>query len=250
MPLMPPQAEDKQPQASAGTGRIQSMSESSHRMAPAPWDPFGTIASALWIGGAQWAGKSTVARLLAVRYGLTAYHCDYHDARAHDDRRVAARVRRGEPPAGPAAEEMWVSASPAEMAASAVADFAARFDWTLDDLRALVSARPIVAEGWSLRPDLVARVPGAVSRMVVLVPTEEFRRRQLAALPRAGRIGADVSDPVRAQRNRVERDRILAADAVGSARRLGVPVIEVDGSQDAAAVADVVADHFRACLSQ
>lgn len=27
-------------------------------------DPFGTIANALWIGGGQWAGKSTVARLL------------------------------------------------------------------------------------------------------------------------------------------------------------------------------------------
>ncbi len=83
-----------------------------------------------------------------------------------------------------------------------------------------------------------------------MVPTEEFRRRQLTALPRAGRIGADVSDPVRAQRNRVQRDRLLAADVVGSARRLGVPVIEVDGSQDADAVADVVASHFRAYLPQ
>lgn len=53
-------------------------------------------------------------------------------------------------------------ARPAEMAASALADFAARFDWTLDDLRALVSGRPIVGEGWSLRPDFVAKVPGAV----------------------------------------------------------------------------------------
>ncbi len=28
------------------------------------FDPFGTLGNALWIGGAQWAGKSTVARLL------------------------------------------------------------------------------------------------------------------------------------------------------------------------------------------
>jgi hypothetical protein len=27
------------------------------------WDPFGTLHVALWIGGAQWAGKSTVARI-------------------------------------------------------------------------------------------------------------------------------------------------------------------------------------------
>ena len=48
-------------------------------MTAADWDPFGTIRNALWIGGGQWAGKSTVARLLARRYGLTAYHYDYQD---------------------------------------------------------------------------------------------------------------------------------------------------------------------------
>jgi hypothetical protein len=53
------------------------------------WDPFGTLRGALWIGGGQWAGKSTVARILARRYGITAYHYDYHDARGHDDRRLA-----------------------------------------------------------------------------------------------------------------------------------------------------------------
>lgn len=63
------------------------------------WDPFGTLRGTLWIGGGQWAGKSTIARNLARRYGLTAYHYDYHDARGHEDRRIARRVRLGEPPA-------------------------------------------------------------------------------------------------------------------------------------------------------
>jgi hypothetical protein len=72
-------------------------------------DPSGTLARALWIGGGQWAGKSTVARLLAVRHGLTAYRYDYHDACGHDDRRIARRVRRGEPPGGPDPESAWVA---------------------------------------------------------------------------------------------------------------------------------------------
>ena len=38
------------------------------------WDPFGTLHAALWIGGGQWAGKSTVANLIAARHALTAYH--------------------------------------------------------------------------------------------------------------------------------------------------------------------------------
>ncbi|MEU8342811.1 hypothetical protein AB0C74_14045 [Spirillospora sp. NPDC048832] len=211
-------------------------------------DPCGALARALWIGGGQWAGKSTVARLLAVRYGLTVYRYDYHDARAHNDRRVARRVRLGEPPAGPGPEAAWVDTTPRAMAAETLAGFPVRFEWALDDLRALVSGRPVIAEGWGLRPELVVPVAGSPERMVVMVPTEAFRDRQLRALPRAATVARGLSDPDRAQRNRLERDRLVAADAVRSARRLGVRVIEVDGTRDAAAVADLVADHFRPYL--
>jgi len=86
------------------------------------WDPFGTLATTLWLTGGQWSGKSTVARILASRHG--------------------------------------------------------------------------------------------------------------------------VSDRERAQRNRVERDRLVAADAVRSAIALGIRVIEVDGSVPADEVADLVAEHF------
>jgi len=84
------------------------------------WDPVTTLRRALWIGGGQWAGKSTVAGILAGRHGLTHYHYDYHDARAHQDRRLAAMLRRGETPA--------------------------------------TSPRPILAEGWGLRPELVVLI--------------------------------------------------------------------------------------------
>jgi hypothetical protein len=189
--------------------------------------------------------KSTVARILALRYGLTAYHYDYHDARGHDDRRIAHRIRFGEPPFGPDSEAVWVNATPDQMAADALAGFTVRFEWALDDLRGLVSGRPIIAEGWGLRPELVAQIIDSSRRMVVMVATEAFRRRQLRELPRAAKISSQVSDPAQAQRNRLARDRIVADDAVRSARSLGIRVIEVDGTRDADAIADVVAHHFQ-----
>ncbi|MER6003853.1 hypothetical protein ABT120_35165 [Nonomuraea angiospora] len=212
------------------------------------WDPFGTLRNALWIGGGQWAGKSTVARLLATRYGLTAYHYDYHDARAHNDRRIARRVRLGEPIADPEPDAVWVDTSPQKMADEILAGFPARFEWVLDDLRGLVSGRPVVAEGWGLRPELVAPIIDSTWRMIVMVPSEEFRRRQVRELPRAAAVDHQVSDPDRAQRNRLARDRLVADEAVRSARRLGIRVLEVDGVDDAEAVADIVADHFSAYL--
>ncbi|MFG2662551.1 hypothetical protein ACGFXD_46665, partial [Streptomyces sp. NPDC048425] len=109
---------------------------------------------------------------------------------------------------------------------------------------ALVSGHPIIAEGRGLRPELVAPIIDSPRRMVVMVPTPEFRDRQVRELPRATSLGHRVSDPARAQANRLARDRLVAEDAVRTAHQLGIRVIAIDGSRDAAAIADMVADHF------
>ncbi|MGH8963771.1 MAG: hypothetical protein ACRDXB_00315, partial [Actinomycetes bacterium] len=60
-----------------------------------------------------------------------------------------------------------------------LANFPVRFEWALDDLRCLVSGRPIIAEGWGLRPELVAPIIDSPRQMIVMVPTPEFRDHQL-----------------------------------------------------------------------
>jgi hypothetical protein len=204
------------------------------------WDPLGTICNARWIGAGEWAGKTTVAGILARRYGLAVYRHDYPASRSHLDRAAAAQARAGEPVTGFDPDWAFVQRNPQAMAAEVLAEFADRFEWALDDLRALESPHPIIAEGWGLRPEPVAGIGGA-GRRVVLVPSEKFGRHQIATLPRAGRLGSQVSDPELGQRNRVDRDRLIAEDAAQSAVRYGVPVIEVDGSRDANGVADLVA---------
>jgi hypothetical protein len=207
-------------------------------------DPHGSLRRTLWIGGAQWSGKTTVADIIATWHGLTVYHYDYHDARGHQDRRIARRVALGEPVGDPSPDRIWVEQSPEEMASETLAGFPVRFEWALDDLRALFTGRPAIAEGWGLRPELVAPLLDSLRRMVVLVPTEDFRRHQLRTLPRAGGLNVPVTDPDRAQANRVARDRLIAEDAARKARRLGIRVIEVDGTRTATEVAAEVAEHF------
>jgi 2-phosphoglycerate kinase len=125
-----------------------------------------------------------------------------------------------------------------------LAGFPTRFTWALDDLRALVSAHPIIAEGWGLPPELVAPLLDSPRRMVVMMATDAFRRHQLRRLARARTLGTPVSDPTQAQQNRLARDRIIADHAVDCARRVGIRVIEIDGTQDAEHIANVLADHF------
>jgi 2-phosphoglycerate kinase len=212
------------------------------------WDPFTTLQRALWIGGGQWAGKSTVAGILAERYGLTHYHYDYHDARGHLDRRTARKLRRGETPVEPDAESMWIRSTVEQAVDAALTTFVERFEYVQDDLRALVSPRPIIADGWGLRPELVVPLISSPKRMVVMVPTEEFRQYQLRQLPRAAILQPNVSDPDLAQRNRIARDRVIAEDAVRNAKGLNIPVIEVDGSRDADNIAGLVAEQFHEFL--
>ena len=86
----------------------------------------------LWVGGAQWAGKTTVARLIAARYPVVVYAYDYHDARSHS---VRAKEDAGRFPglnrfldaleADP--DSVWSQPSPEEMADQTFAIFDERF---------------------------------------------------------------------------------------------------------------------------
>ena len=75
--------------------------------------------------------------------------------------------------------------TPQQTAEYALGTFAERFEYTLDDLRGLVSGRPIIAEGWGLRPEVVVKIAPSPQQIVVMVPTDSFRAHQLATLPRA-----------------------------------------------------------------
>ena len=212
------------------------------------------LARVLWIGGGQWAGKTSVAHLLLVRHPLLFYAYDYHDARSHADR---SRADPGRYPARHAffaaldrhPDEAWVTPTPEATAAGTLRSFVERFEMVVEDLLAMPPGPPILAEGWGLRPELLAPLLDSPRKAVFLVPSEEFRQRQLRTLPRAGQLQVPgITDVERAQRNRVERDRILTRDVVESARRHGLQVIEVDGTLDAVGVAMLVEEQFRPFL--
>jgi len=101
------------------------------------------------------------------------------------------------------------------------------------DIRTRIGAGAGISSG--LRPDVLAPMLDTPDRMIVMVPTEEFRQHQIRTLPRASALTVEVSDPMLAQANRVARDRLLAEHAVRAAREHGVHVLEIDGSRDAEA---------------
>jgi hypothetical protein len=102
-----------------------------------------------------------------------------------------------------------------------------QFDLLVDDLVALPRKPPVLVEGFTLLPRLVAPLLSRPGQAVWLIPTPEFRR---AADGRGSTwdIPLRTSDPDRALANLLERDRLFTNELLREATALDLPVIRVD----------------------
>jgi 2-phosphoglycerate kinase len=183
-----------------------------------------------WIGGASGAGKSTIAHRIAVRHGLRLY--------ATDDV-MPEHARRSTNDASPLLhafmamdmDERWIGRSPEIMLDTFHWFQGEGFELIIDDLLRLPRETGIIVEGFRLLPRLVKPFLGARTRAVWLLPTPDFRESVLERRggPAWGFLSR-TSDPEKALRNLLERDRMLTDRLREEAARSELPVIEVDGT--------------------
>jgi hypothetical protein len=194
------------------------------------------LAHVYWIGGGSGAGKSTIARHLAARYGLRRYATD--DVMADHARRSTAR----DSPflsafAAMDMDERWVNRSPETMLETFHWFRGEGFGLIVEDLLGLPSEPRVIAEGFRLLPRLVRPLLAGPEHAVWLLPTPAFRRAAFESRGSAQDIAGRTGDPGRALRNLLQRDGMFTARLRGEAERLGLGVIEVDTAmaQDALA---------------
>ena len=194
-----------------------------------------------WIGGGSGAGKSTVARGLAARYGMRVYATDEV---------MGDHARRSTPEDAPYLaefigmdmDERWLNRSPETMLETFHWYRGEGFGLIVDDLRE--PGTPVVAEGFRLLPELVMRY-AAADHAVWLLPTPEFREVALESRGSTWSIAGNTSDPPRALRNLLTRDRMFTDRLTAQVRDLGLPTVEVDGTRTEDQLVDRVADLFR-----
>ena len=181
-----------------------------------------------WIGGGSGAGKSTIAQRIAGQYGLSVYSTD--DVMAEHARRSSAE----ECPLlhefmAMDMDERWVERTPEMMLETFHWFRGEGFELIVEDLLRLSSDHGIVVEGFRLLPHLVKPLLSDQSHAVWLLPTPDFRRRVVESRGGAawGFLGK-TSDPEKALRNLLERDRIFTEKLREETARLGLNAIEVD----------------------
>jgi len=196
------------------------------------------LSHVLWIGGGPCVGKTMLSRLIAGKYDLEIYYADWHHVREQ-------RGRPGGVPAGWDAlsmDERWLQPSPVALAEREIRSWTAHFALVVEDLLAMPSARPILAEGPSLFPWSVASVIASPRQAIFLLPTPDFRASVLDR--RGGGSATKTTDPERASRNIAERDAILASRIAATCQQLGLRHVRVDGSLPIDESAALLEEHF------
>jgi 2-phosphoglycerate kinase len=180
-----------------------------------------------WIGGGSGAGKSTIARRIADEHGLRLYATDDvmpdHASRSTaEDSPLLSRFTAMD------MDERWVHRSPEVMLETFHWFRGEGFGLIVEDLLGLPREPAVVVEGFRLLPHLVRPLLAAPEHAVWLIPTPRFRRAALESRGSQWQIPRRTSDPQRALRNLLERDRLFTERLRTEVRRLGVRWIDVD----------------------
>jgi 2-phosphoglycerate kinase len=197
-----------------------------------------------WIGGGSAAGKSTIARRLAAQHHL--------DVSATDDA-MSDHARRSSPDACPQLhrfmamdmDERWVNRSPRTMLETFHWFQGEAFGMIVEDVLRRSPDRRVIVEGFRLLPRLVRPLLSDARRAVWLLPTPHFRQAVLEGRggSRAGFL-AKTTDPDRAWRNLLERDRMFTDLLREETERLDVPAIDIDTGMTEEDLVRLVTERF------
>ena len=126
-------------------------------------------------------------------------------------------------------DERWVNRSPQTMLETFHWFRGEGFNLIVEDLLRLPREPDIIVEGFRPLPHLVKPLLFASTRAVWLLPTPDFRQAVVESRggSKWGFLGR-TSDPERALRNLLERDRMFTDILRAETARLGLHVIEVD----------------------
>ncbi|MER5393074.1 shikimate kinase [Saccharopolyspora sp. NPDC002686] len=180
-----------------------------------------------WIGGGTGAGKSTIARRIAAGHGLRVYDTD-EVMSDHARRSTAEDCPFLSEFQAMDMDQRWLNRSPEAMLETFHWFRGEGFGLIVDDLLRLPGEEGVIVEGFRLLPHLVEPLLARPDRAIWLLPTPEFRRAAIDSRGSTWAIAGKTSDPERALRNLLERDRMFTDRLRAQTGALQLSAVEVD----------------------
>lgn len=195
-----------------------------------------------FIGGGSGSGKSTIAHRLALEHGLRLYHIE--PLSAFIDRTTPAEAPLLHAFLAMDMDERWLDRPPEVMRDTFHGFQGEGFELVIEDLLALPKSPPVLVEGFTLLPRLVAPLLTHPHQAVWLIATPKFRRAAFDTRGSTYEIPRKTSDPERALENLLARDRLFTEAVAAEAAALRLPVIHVDRGMSVDQVVRSVSDIF------
>jgi hypothetical protein len=170
-----------------------------------------------------------------------------------------AHIRRADPARHPAvvrlrtqlteleepglAHELWLAHPPEEMAQGTIASWSQRVSLAVEDLLAMPTVPPIIAEGPGFFPESIAPHLADPRQGIWLIPSATFKRASAIRRDKPSTRHL-TSHPAQAQENLIRRDLLMGEHIRRRAAELGLTVHEIDGRQSLEEVAALVEAQF------
>jgi cytidylate kinase len=194
-------------------------------------------------GGGTGAGKSTVTRRIAERFGLAIYSTDaaigIHSAKLSPTTAPLLEAFRRM-----SMDERWVYREPAAMCRTFPWFQGEGFDLLLEDVRSLPTTTITLVEGFRLLPHLARPHISQPDHAVWLIPTPRFRREAFAARDRSDAFWLRTGDPERALENLLARDQMFTSVIAEDANRNEMKTLVIDGERTVDDIVSAVAKQF------
>jgi len=193
-----------------------------------------------WLGGGSGAGKSVVARRIALAHDVALYDTDKMMS-AHAERCSSTSAPLLADFLAMSMDERWVNRTPQVMADTFHWFNGEGFDLFVEDLLTMSRDRLILVEGFRLLPKRVAPLLLNKRHALWLLPTPDFRRRAFQCRGTTMDIANRTTNPKRALANLLARDAFFTERLGADIDALGLHKMDVDGTLEEVELATRVA---------